>query len=151
MIQKVIFLADDDRDDSEMFCEALSEIDNDIICRTAINGEELLIKLSEYGKPDLIFLDLNMPIIDGWECLHHLKNDERYEDIPVVIISTSSHREEIDKAVNLGAICYLVKPNSFNELKEILADLMTGLENDFADTVNTLVKNCSKHIYGNAL
>ncbi len=151
MTQKVIFLADDDRDDSEMFCEALSEIGNDIFCRTAVNGEELLMKLSESDKPHLIFLDLNMPIMDGWESLQHLKNDTRYKDIPVIIISTSSHKEEIDKAIGLGALCYLVKPNSFNELKEILTDLMTGLENDFADTIATLIQNCSKHIYGKAL
>ena len=113
MVQKIILLADDDRDDTEMFCEALAEIHDTVICHSAINGHELLKKLNEITeKPDLIFLDLNMPIMNGWDCLKLLKENESTRDIPVIMISTSSHKKEMDVAMSLGAICYFVKLNT---------------------------------------
>jgi CheY-like chemotaxis protein len=133
MEQKIILLADDDRDDIEMFCEALEEIDNTVTCYWTINGEELLNKINGLiDKPNLIFLDVNMPIMNGWGCLKALKEDKRYSDIPVIMISTSSHKEDIDAAISLGALCYFVKPNDFKDLIYVLQiitdNLGTGLK-----------------------
>ncbi|KUJ61434.1 histidine kinase [Flavobacteriaceae bacterium CRH] len=149
MDQKIILLADDDSDDTEMFCEALENIDKNIICHCSINGSELLKKLSEMNeKPNLIFLDLNMPIMNGWQCLNILKEDERYHDIPVIMISTSSHTKEMSKAIDLGAICYLVKPNNFNELMQVLHEITTNLETDLKNTIINLQKNGSGNVFG---
>ncbi len=134
MAQKVFLLADDDRDDTEMFCEALTGIDNSIICHCATDGRGALRKLDELAeKPQLIFLDVNMPVMNGWQCLKLLKEDELYKHIPVIIVSTSSNQRELDIAAELGALCYFTKPNDFNELTKVLQvvaeSLGVGLEN----------------------
>jgi len=121
MEQRIIMLADDDSDDTEMFCEAVEIASRNVICHTAINGEELLKKLQKLERlPGIIFLDMNMPIMNGWECLAVLKADRRYREIPVIMISTSSHREDVATCLESGALCYLVKPADFNVLVRLL-------------------------------
>ncbi|MBO9583933.1 MAG: response regulator [Flavobacterium sp.] len=147
-MKKIILLADDDRDDAEMFCEALADIDQNIICHCAENGSEALKTLKKQDKiPEVIFLDLNMPIMNGWECLKELKLDARYKEIPVIMISTSSHKNDMDKAANLGALCYFVKPNNFNDLKQVLQLFASNLENGLKVTLPNLEKNKYLHVF----
>lgn len=148
MEQKIILLADDDSDDTEMFCEALESTDDNLICHCLINGVELLKKLNDLNqKPHLIFLDLNMPLMDGWECLKILKKDLNYQDIPVIMISTSSHKTEINNALDLGALCYFVKPNNFNELTQILHLITANLDGDLKNEIINLQKSGSGSIF----
>ena len=128
MNQKVFLLADDDSDDREMFCEALASIDKSIICYCAEDGIEALKVINEFAQqPNLIFLDVNMPIMNGWQCLKRLKEDERYKTIPVIMISTSSHQREMDIAADLGVLCYITKPNDFKQLAKVLQVIVTNL------------------------
>jgi len=134
MNNKIFLLADDDQDDTEMFCEAIEGIDKNIVCHCVTDGREALKKLAELPKkPDLIFLDINMPVMNGWQCLKFLKEDERYREIPVIVISTSSHQREKNIAASLGALCYFTKPNDFSELVQVLqiivANVGAGLPN----------------------
>jgi CheY-like chemotaxis protein len=148
MNQKIILLADDDVDDTEMFCEAIENIDKSIVCHCAVNGKELLNKLNALvEKPQLIFLDVNMPVINGWECLRMLKEDEKYRNIPVIMISTSSHKKEMDIAWDLGALCYFIKPNNFNELSEVLEAITANLGTTLLDTLQNIQNNGSSHIF----
>lgn len=148
MEQKIILLADDDSDDTEMFCEALESTDDNLICHCLINGVELLKKLNDLNqKPHLIFLDLNMPVMDGWECLKILKKDPNYQDIPVIMISTSSHKTEINSALDLDALCYFVKPNNFNELTQILHLITANLDGDLKNEIINLQKSGSGSIF----
>lgn len=148
MEQKLILLADDDSDDVEMFCEALARIDSTIVCQSVVNGKELLKKLDVMDtKPQLIFLDLNMPIINGWECLKKLKEDERYSGIPVIMISTSSHKREMDKAAQQGALCYFVKPSNFNELVDVLQVIVPNLGMGLKKAIKDLHTVGSKHVF----
>jgi CheY-like chemotaxis protein len=119
---KKIFLIDDDADDRLLFCEAMGDVAPDFICHVAVNGRAALRKLdrNEIDIPDLIFLDLNMPLVNGWQCLAEIKKKELYKDIPVIIYSTSSYPEDIDQAVQSGALCYFSKPYDFKELKKSL-------------------------------
>ncbi|WP_281233982.1 response regulator [Flavobacterium gelatinilyticum] len=145
---KVILLADDDMDDTEMFCEALAEIDENAICHCAENGSEALKILSSLDKnPGVIFLDLNMPIMNGWDCLKRLKSDDRYKEIPVIMISTSSHKNDMETASKLGALCYFVKPNNFNDLKEILRTITSNLQNGVNNLVQSLKDAGFKNIF----
>jgi CheY-like chemotaxis protein len=128
-MSKIIFLADDDLDDSELFIECLSEIDSTVVCHCSANGRDALENLQrQTKKPDVIFLDINMPIMNGWECIVQIKANEELKEIPVIMYSTSSHKHDIDKAFTLGATCFLIKPYKYQELKDALHEVVSNLE-----------------------
>src|SRR4051812_33874815 len=122
MTPKRILLIDNDRDDRELFCEALNAIAPDFVCYTAVNGREALSALDtkKFETPDLIFLDINMPVMTGWQVLSTLKAQESYKNIPVIMYSTSLYREEVLMAEQYGALCFFTKPYGLTELKRTL-------------------------------
>jgi len=126
-LPKTIYLADDDEDDCSFFAEALSEIHakvSFIICK---NGEELMQLLHEPPRPqpDIIFLDLNMPKKNGYECLKEIRNNATFKNAPVVIFTTSMLEQDIDKVYSLGATHFVTKPTSFEKLKTIIAKIIS--------------------------
>ena len=115
---KIIMIVDDDPDNIEFFCEALSEIDPAIKCIGARGGEEALMLLKENPSlPDFIFLDINMPKMDGKQCLECFKSDVNYSSIPVVMYTTSESLDDMYETKKLGAVYFLTKPSTFSELK----------------------------------
>lgn len=120
--QKIIkvLLADDDPDDRNFFEEAIKQLDFDSKVTTVENGRELLEYLETSDLPHIIFLDLNMPILNGLETLKKLKQIQKYNNIAVAIYSTSSANKDIEDTLANGANCYIVKPNDFQELKNTL-------------------------------
>ena len=129
-MNRKILLADDDADDAELFCEAFARISPDTACHTVENGADLFQLLADHqtDKPDVIFLDINMPIMNGWDCLRKLKNDADYSSIPVIMYSTSSAPKDINMAYSLGALLFLTKPEDFRELSEILRIVATSAQ-----------------------
>jgi CheY-like chemotaxis protein len=117
-MKRTFLLADDDPDDVDMFRDALLIIDPSIVFYHVHDGRGILEKLDDKNleKPDIIFLDINMPIMNGWECLAKLKECELYRNIPVVIYSTASYHKEVEKAFDMGAICFFTKPTEFRQL-----------------------------------
>jgi len=115
---KSVLLVDDDIDDQDLFIEAVNEVDDSIECMSASNCEEALdlLKNKKIGMPDMIFLDLNMPRLNGKQCLAELKKEAHLADIPVIIYSTSSEKRDIEETSRLGAAHFLTKPNKFEEL-----------------------------------
>ncbi|MEO6405389.1 MAG: response regulator [Ferruginibacter sp.] len=113
---KRILVVDDDTDDQALFCDAIEAIIEDIECVMANNGLEGLQKLAFPPPYDVIFLDLNMPIMNGYETLTVLKKDDQYKNIPVIILSTSYSERDIKRCKDLGADKFLTKPSSFQEL-----------------------------------
>jgi CheY-like chemotaxis protein len=121
MYPLTILLVDDDEDDKELFCEAIAEIDSSINCLKANTGLEALELLKELDPyPSFIFLDLNMPYLNGFQCLQRLKSCKTTVNIPVVIYTTSKLEDDITEAKRLGACYFLTKPTNFPELKEEL-------------------------------
>src|SRR5688500_4429665 len=120
-----ILLVDDDEDDRDLFCEVIYDIDPSIHCVLARNGQEALLglRMEEFPKPHLIFLDLNMPRLNGVQCLRELKTDRSLQDIPVAIYTTSKIKEHKDECIELGAVHFITKPNSFTELRRIVAEV----------------------------
>ena len=115
-----LMLVDDDHDDRTLFCEALFRIDPTIEFEIATNGVDALQKLnSSKSLPDAIFMDVNMPFMDGRECFDHLKADTRLRDIHVVMLSTSSSVRDVSRFENLGG-SYMIKPPSFEMLVKTL-------------------------------
>jgi CheY-like chemotaxis protein len=116
-----VILADDDDDDRYMFNEAIKELRLDINTQMVRDGLELMNCLENSEQlPDMIFLDLNMPVMDGFQCLEKIRKNIRYKDVSIIIYSTASSDIYINKTFSLGANIYLIKPNSFNELKDLL-------------------------------
>ena len=117
------FLIDDDEDDYEIFKMALNDIDPAIILHYAYNGFDALKKLNgeHHLVPDLIFIDWNMPKMNGRQCLEEIKKNERLRNIPVYIYSTSSDPKAIEETRKLGASDFIVKPSSISNLVNILA------------------------------
>jgi len=130
-------LVDDDMDDTELFTEAVGSVDASVSCLNAFDGKEALAKLYNKAgsKPDLIFLDINMPIMNGWQFLSHLKDDEKLKEIPVIMYSTSSKMTDFRTALDSGALCFFTKPDSFITLKNILRIVLEHLHNDDLDKV----------------
>lgn len=122
-----ILLADDDEEDRELFITALQEVAPEVQITVARDGRELMNLLSkaEGFLPDIVFLDLNMPVKNGYECLEEIRADETIAAVPVVIYSTSTSREHIDDTYRKGADLYICKPESFNELKQIAGKLLS--------------------------
>jgi CheY-like chemotaxis protein len=126
MKTSLIFVVDDDMDDLMLFQDAINEIDPDIKIETAGNGVDALKKLSGElnAEPDYIFIDLNMPLMNGIQCLQEIKKIPAYAHIPVIIYSTSSYERDILQTINNGAFHYIVKPFSFQELCEKLKKVL---------------------------
>jgi CheY-like chemotaxis protein len=112
----MLFLCiDDDPDDMELLCDGIKTIDPSFVCITAANGKEGLDLLQTF-TPDAIFLDINMPVMDGRETLLTIRRQPDYRYIPVYILSTTSNRAEVNQFKHLGARDFITKPDSFQEL-----------------------------------
>ena len=127
MEDRLIMLAEDDPDDSLIFEEALKEIDGKAQIRVAINGVQLIKLLIDiYPRlPDVIFLDLNMPMKNGFECLSEIRASANLNRIPIIILSTSGNKDSIEKVFKLGANYYIRKPGTFDELKSFLNKILS--------------------------
>ncbi|MEO6901488.1 MAG: response regulator [Bacteroidia bacterium] len=115
-----VLLADDDRDDKDLFIEAVSEFNKQIKVATVKDGEELMNTLiNAIQLPDIIFLDLNMPNKNGEQCLIEIRMNELLKNIPVIIYSTSSSAADIEVTYKNGATLYIKKPSTYNDLKKV--------------------------------
>lgn len=124
--RKYIFLADDDEDDCLLFEDALREVSASTELTMANDGVELMTILGKLvpPPPDVIFLDLNMPKKNGFECLAEIRNTQSLKDIPVVIFSTTGEEEAIDRLYAQGANYFIKKPGSFPKLKMAIQQIL---------------------------
>ncbi|MCU7548888.1 response regulator [Chitinophagaceae bacterium LB-8] len=141
-------LADDDADDASIFQDALLEVDHSISLQYARDGQETIEILKERNSslPDLIFLDLNMPRMDGKECLKLLKLDSELSRIPVIMYTTSSQAKDIEETMMSGALCFITKPSSMKELIRILSTIVQGFPTDLQKEIRMLSNNSSTFI-----
>ena len=122
-----LLLVEDEYADAELFSELISELSGDIELHHVLNGQEALEFVTLQGRyadapfPNLIVLDLNMPVMNGHEFLRRAKRDSRARTIPVLVLSTSDHPRDITEAYHEYASSYVVKPGSFDEYRNLLA------------------------------
>ncbi len=121
-----IILTDDDEDDRLLFKDAIDQLTIPTKLAIFTNGKELMEYLlqPESALPHLIFLDLNMPIKNGMQCLDEIRKNKRLQNLIVAIYSTSSSEKDIEDTFVRGANIYINKPNSFKELKEIVKKVL---------------------------
>ncbi len=128
-MSKHILLIDDDQEDAELFSDALSELEIDAVVAHFYDGNKGVEKLKEKAipMPDIIFLDINMPHINGWDCLRELKSVAHVQKIPIVMYSTSSFDKQGVQPEDVGANAFLTKPGHFGELKAKISLLFSTL------------------------
>ena|SRR5687768_11829043 len=118
---------DDDAEDREFFKEAVRSIDPSIMCYTAKDGMDGLKELRELiVMPDYIFVDMNMPVMNGRQFLVEIKKQLRLRSIPIVIYSTTSHPVEGKDYLRLGAFKVLVKPCSMEKIAELVRSVISN-------------------------
>jgi CheY-like chemotaxis protein len=126
-----VLIIDDDTEDRELFHEAIGEVDSSIKCYTAKDGKEALSMMTRelVVLPDYIFLDINMPVMNGRECLTEIKKNSKLRAIPVIMYSTTSDTNEIRGYYTLGAHDFLIKPHNFKKLVEALNSIIVKNKN----------------------
>ena len=118
----LILVVDDDADDREIMKDAFSAASEKQECLFLENGDKLLDYLRHNitnGLPSLILLDWNMPGKDGREILKEIKTNKQLSFIPVVVFTTSSAPHDRTTSYELGANCFITKPDTYNKLVEL--------------------------------
>lgn len=130
----LVYLVDDDSEDQEFFNEALEKVDMNIALNVFDCGKAVIDDLqSNNHKPDLIFLDLYMPFMDGEECLKYIRRYSVLDRIPIVIYSTEFDIDRIEQLMSLGANKYLRKPDSFDALTISMGIIFQSIKNSSID------------------
>ncbi|WP_269236535.1 response regulator [Flavobacterium flavigenum] len=120
-----ILLIDDDDDDREIFKEAVKSLGNDILYTDEKNPNQALVKLRKSELlPDIIFLDYNMPDMNGQEFIIQIRNEKRLKDIPVILYSAYSKEAAEQLLLTNGNEFFISKPYNFEDLKNILKDVL---------------------------
>ncbi len=134
-----ILLVDDDIDDTVIFEETLNSINSNIHFQSATDGQAALDLLDKSAElPTVIFLDLNMPRLDGKECLKILKADDRWRTIPVIMYTTSSHSKDIEETMMSGALGFITKPTGIDELKIIISAIVKSMPHNMINALRML-------------
>lgn len=121
--QKTILLVDDDEDEHEIFSSALKNIDKEFKFVSADSCDTALTLLKAL-EPDYIFIDLNMPRTDGLVCLQEVKKIARISHVPVYMYSTGISAGEGQRALQIGAVDYILKPSSISTLSALLQKIL---------------------------
>lgn len=131
-LRTYFLFVDDDEDDADLFCEALAEVNTQLKCTTIDRSDQVIpfLESKPQEQPDIIFLDINMPIMTGWDVLRQLRAKLEFDAIPVIMYSTSSATRDVKTAYQLGALAFLSKSESFTELCDILRTVATTSDDD---------------------
>lgn len=121
-----VLLADDDEDDRLFFSDALTSLKAETEIIEAEDGDKLMRYLEDEANelPDILFLDLNMPCKNGFECLDAIRLSARLRHMTVAIYSTSAEERDIETAFVKGANVYIRKPSDFESLKKTLSEVL---------------------------
>lgn len=122
-----ILLIDDDAEDQEIFLDAIQEVDPGVHCAFANDAEAALKQLNEEVilRPDMLFIDLNMPKINGKQLLREIKSADHLKGIPVIMYSTFFGPQDIEEITSLGAVHYMIKATRFVELCNALKYILS--------------------------
>lgn len=123
------FVIDDDQDDQEIFTIAAQKVNPAIQCTFANDGVDAVDRFinNEEFNPGSIFLDVNMPRMNGLECLEELRRMERLSTVPIFMCSTSAEPRIIARVKDLGAQDFIIKPPTISEFATMLAEVHKNL------------------------
>lgn|GEM_PF-472563 len=144
--RKTLFLLiDDDDDDAYLFEEVLLQISPHVAFKCVANGKDALelLQTGNADHPHIIFLDLNMPRMDGRECLMELKKDKQLKHIPVIIYTTSSHPNDIRQTLQNGALSFVTKPTNVKDLENILTTVVNNIDGNLGEALAALKQSAN--------
>ena len=124
-----VLLVEDNPDDAYIARRCIKQTDVSVDVAHVVNGRECLAYLrreegfAEAATPDLVLLDINMPVMDGRQVMSEISQDPILSTLPVVVLSTSENREEISDMYRLRCNSYLVKPVDFSQFHEMIQQL----------------------------
>ena len=124
-MRKQILIVDDDEDDCELFIDAARLVDADLVFEKIHTSQEAIRLLKSSYRPDFIFLDLNMPMIDGNTCLKEIRRLDSLANVPVIIYSTSKRKNDESRLRTMGADYFLTKPSSLRELCDEISHILS--------------------------
>lgn len=137
-----IWLTDDDKDDCELFEDVLKQVMPDSSLTIIPNGEVLMNMLIPATTPDMLFLDINMPLKNGMEALLEIRAQRSFSRLPIVIFSSTKESKFIHTSYGYGANLFYSKPTSFNELIAGLGNLFKmNWDDPFTITSNHYINN----------
>lgn len=128
----ITFLIDDDRDDQEIFAHVMKEVNDKAECVFANDGIYALekIKSNNLFVPDVIFIDINMPRMNGVQCLAEIKKIKRLQNVPAYMYSTFAERSVVEECKKLGAADFIKKHINTSDLKKDLTRILSHLKVD---------------------
>ena len=134
-----ILLVDDDHEEAELFTSALKTVDAKTELIHAEDCVDLLESIRK-NKPDIVFMDINMPFLNGIECLKTVRAAAEFKDLPIIMYSTSNNQKNIIESFNNNANLYIVKPDSYRGIiialeKVLKVDWSVGQRPAFSDFV----------------
>lgn len=123
-VPKKILVIEDDLDDQFLIAEAFQSSNHPCELTFAVNGKQALDLIErKASQPDLVLLDLNMPVMNGFEVLARLKAESMLPRVPVIVLTTASDTVSIGKSYDLGAYSFIVKPKTFPQLQALTRQL----------------------------
>lgn len=124
---KIVFIIDDDADDREIFTDVLKDIDGDFEVWQSDSADDAMLRMRlSRNLPQYIFLDLNMPKMNGMECLKAFKENSHLSPIPIFLYSTTIKPRDVEQARSLGASGIINKTSNIKALRKALAKLLSG-------------------------
>jgi CheY-like chemotaxis protein len=125
MYPYIILLVEDDEDDQRFFNLCLTRLKREVMCIVANDGIEAIEKLASMETlPNVIFLDINMPRMDGFECLRRIRESDNLKQLPIVMFSTAHKDFAEKKSLELGANRFIQKPTSLGEFCNVIREML---------------------------
>lgn len=118
-----IFHIEDSETDAELTLEALTEVASQVRVTHFLNAELALDALLRGVVCDMVFVDLNMPIMNGFKFIEAVRNTEVLRTLPILVLTNSRSNEDMNRAYGLGANGYILKPLDYNQLVDIMTSL----------------------------
>ena len=122
----LIMIVDDDPDDIDIFIDAAREVEPTVVCASAQNGFDALNLIRAKNiKPDFIFVDLNMPKMNGKQFIEEIRKNPDFNDTQLIVYSTSKIDDDEKEVISLGANGFITKPTSLDELCNNIARIIS--------------------------
>jgi CheY-like chemotaxis protein len=119
-----VLIAEDDDDDFHIFASVIQELALIITLSRAKDGR-ILLRILDEKIPDILFLDILMPAVDGRQCLKEIRANKKYDNLPIIICSSVTSLKDIEFCYREGSNFYIAKPSTFTELKTVLEKIFS--------------------------